>query len=759
MAWRWLLGCAAPQGAVDSCYRAFLTYARVISSLDFPRQTADCVRDCPPSCVRRPGFVPDPVVIGPNTKSFSVQCSVCWVGSEFGVSDDVDASVPHAEPLALMPRTKTRCRLTEEPTMADTIKKKEFTFAERVEVVQSLADHLEKATRYFQAGHAVSARPHLDLARHERARLGSLRSNAKEMMPTTEGEVAAMREVKHHTTRITALTEELGKWFGALPSMDPTADPDLEWMHEFIDRALPLSWDQELDLVVLVGTGAAKTASVFRERGYARVLVFAPKSAPVVKNIPAGVHVYESYERLDAFYKMIGQHAPSRVQVYSWGDLPAGFDITAMRSKLESDFREWAVRFGTMRNFGGQWVQQTLRNLHALVSAPSLGDMQVSFAGKPCVIICPGPSLEKNIEQVKALKGKAVLIAVNHALHTVKNAGLTPDFVVAADPAAGLRDHFGDLDLSEISGVVLGASVHESLYDLPSAKQYITYSANLSAEAWLADFGIELPRLANGGTVSQVAFSLGLHWGCDPVVLVGQDLAFTNGNTYASGTLGDDAKVEEGPDGKMKHPHNQTLLQPVKGWNGEEVFSSVQFDVYRAWYEQFMRTPPPTRIVNCTEGGAFIEGMEHLPLRDVAHGFTEEFEVADVLREALKDFAPARRAAQALPILNRRVQAYESIERIAKRCARQAEQAVQRPAAAAAWRQGDQEFRRAIQLGELLVYLNAEMHQLDSLMRNLRDSQAKVEASVKIYQRFSEAARTLRQECQHARDRIRAQLS
>ena len=56
------------------------------------------------------------------------------------------------------------------------------------------------------------------------------------------------------------------------------------------------------------------------------------------------------------------------------------------------------------------------------------------FVGKAAIIVCPGPSLSKNVELLKKIKGKALIICVLHALKDLQKRGISPDFVVHVDP-------------------------------------------------------------------------------------------------------------------------------------------------------------------------------------------------------------------------------------------------------------------------------------------------------------------------------------
>ena len=72
-------------------------------------------------------------------------------------------------------------------------------------------------------------------------------------------------------------------------------------------------------------------------------------------------------------------------------------------------------------------------NLVNYVSTPPLELLRDRFAGDPGVVIAAGPSLARNIDQLGALKGKAVLCAVQTALRPLTEHGIVPDFVTSLD--------------------------------------------------------------------------------------------------------------------------------------------------------------------------------------------------------------------------------------------------------------------------------------------------------------------------------------
>jgi len=72
-------------------------------------------------------------------------------------------------------------------------------------------------------------------------------------------------------------------------------------------------------------------------------------------------------------------------------------------------------------------------NLVSYLSTPPIDGLRDRFKNNPAVIIAAGPSLRKNIDQLAALKGKAVLCAVQTAIKPLMRHRIEPDFVTSLD--------------------------------------------------------------------------------------------------------------------------------------------------------------------------------------------------------------------------------------------------------------------------------------------------------------------------------------
>jgi hypothetical protein len=206
--------------------------------------------------------------------------------------------------------------------------------------------------------------------------------------------------------------------------------------------------------------------------------------------------------------------------------------------------------------------------------------------------------------------------------------------------------------------VVNAATVHPSLFDLPAAR-FLTLSSNSAIDDWIFD-GLGADATApGGGSVATSAFSLALKWRCDPIVFVGLDLSFTGGEYYVATSSDGNARAVVDDNGVMRVEGWSNGFHAMKatggpnaaperridlpGWHGGTVPSSFMFAMFHRWFVERMTSVTDTSVYNCTEGGAYIEGMTHVPLAQVAATLATPIDVASVLATAAADLDASRK--------------------------------------------------------------------------------------------------------------------
>lgn len=88
--------------------------------------------------------------------------------------------------------------------------------------------------------------------------------------------------------------------------------------------------------------------------------------------------------------------------------------------------------------------QHILYHMKNMISQRNIAQIKQAFsaypvADIPVIIVSAGPSLDKNVKELRKAQGKAFIIVVDAALRTVLQAGVQPDIVCTIDPESPER--------------------------------------------------------------------------------------------------------------------------------------------------------------------------------------------------------------------------------------------------------------------------------------------------------------------------------
>lgn len=412
------------------------------------------------------------------------------------------------------------------------------------------------------------------------------------------------------------------------------------------------SWNLETDVIVLAGAGATPTIDHLLACGHQRVIQYV--SAEHWAGGDSRVRSVRSTSELWA--ALLTLDPPPRGLTLR--RVPGGGISSELHQDIAKTLQELAVNRATFATKGDTWVRNSLRNMRFMVERPSIESLRGAFSKKPCVIVSAGPSLSKNIEGLRELQQRALIIAGNRSVAPLKQAGIAPDLVIVADPI-DLRYQLDGDRLEGAGALLLDLVVHAGMFDL-KAQRHFTYTS--VHEVMSSTFGAlgQGGLLNSGGSVATTSLSLALELGCDPVLFVGQDLAITGDKYYIETALDGATRVSvnngvgvfenwspelvhavqelQGGIADSRKPVQSFLS--VKGWDGQPVATSFQFNNYRRWLENKVGTlEKPVRVINCTEGGAYIQNMEHMTLAEAKAGLgSEPLDVGGTLDRALAAF-------------------------------------------------------------------------------------------------------------------------
>lgn len=279
--------------------------------------------------------------------------------------------------------------------------------------------------------------------------------------------------------------------------------------------------------------------------------------------------------------------------------------------------RDEAVKKGTSLSFQRVIPRNTLYNMKHTIRTRNIGQIREALEGYPledipAVVVCAGPSLDKNIQELKKIQGRALIIVVDAALRAVLRAGIHPDLVCTVDPNPPER-FFTDLDLRGLTWCCENASKPEIIQKYGERVYYFGYFEKGWNQTISEMLGYGFPVLPTGGSVSSIAFAMALYFGFRKIVFMGQDLAFTGGKSHTSGiegALGDNDKYIK-----------SRCLMEVEGIDGTMLQTDFQMWYYKQWFEKAIRDGGDRmRVIDATEGGAKIEGAENMKMSEVVAG-------------------------------------------------------------------------------------------------------------------------------------------
>lgn len=228
---------------------------------------------------------------------------------------------------------------------------------------------------------------------------------------------------------------------------------------------------------------------------------------------------------------------------------------------------------------GGKEAENLRKNIPRLRLAKGVNSLRGVAKGRGAFIVGAGPSLDRDVITLAAPHG-CVIISTDTALPVLLNAGVTPHFVVSADPQAQSLHHFtlaGRFDLP----LVLTPTACAQVVEKWTGPMYAGFVNTDSLPEDLKEMAGKLGGFKSGGTVSALALETAIIMQADPVILVGQDFGWPGGACYAQGTFSEQAGAS---------PITESGVIYEKNHFGERIATSVALHSYRRTFEWVIQT-------------------------------------------------------------------------------------------------------------------------------------------------------------------------
>lgn len=262
-----------------------------------------------------------------------------------------------------------------------------------------------------------------------------------------------------------------------------------------------------------------------------------------------------------------------------------------LKNTLAQEYMQYAVPF--FRNF--------YANLSELPKSKLGTDLFGQFEGMPAIICGAGPSLTNELPKLKALKTRALIFGGGSALNALVKGGVVPHFGAGIDPNAEQAERLKATQDIEVPFFYRLRIFPEALKLVKGQKLYIPGAGGYDVAEWFEQrASIDTLELDEGHNVVNFCTEIAVRMGCNPILYVGVDLAYTGGRLYAEG-------VEEAE--TVKEP--RIVRSDI---HGKPVETAWKWLAEAKWIAEYAENNPQIQFLNATGAGLGIPGVPNVPL-------------------------------------------------------------------------------------------------------------------------------------------------
>ena len=291
---------------------------------------------------------------------------------------------------------------------------------------------------------------------------------------------------------------------------------------------------------------------------------------------------------------------PASARIYSrhWEEI---------QEHILSLVRSYRANMATHFLFSHNWLHNFFANLPTSISDPGINKLFGCFHTQPAILVAAGPSLERNVDLLKNIKGKALIVAAGSAINPLRKHHIEPDLLVSMDPGEANYQHFANLITDNIPLVYPSTLYHRIVKDYRGPRFVINLNTH-PFDPWVFDrLNDNKGLVSSGPSVANSTLDILHKLGCNPIIFVGQDLAYTDDKSHAEGAI-HAHEVHVGQENKSRYRYTDSIA-------GTPILTDVPLLSMKHWFERYIAATKNdgTLYIDATEGGAKITGTKIMP--------------------------------------------------------------------------------------------------------------------------------------------------
>ncbi len=259
-------------------------------------------------------------------------------------------------------------------------------------------------------------------------------------------------------------------------------------------------------------------------------------------------------------------------------------------------------------------VTNVINNAFSLPDNYRGNDLYGKFNQIPAIICGAGPSLNKNIEQLKTLGTKSIIFAGSSALNALSARSIQPHFGIYLDAFERVYERYLGTTNFETPIFFSWRVFYRLVNALHSPRLHLNSTTNYPMIAWLEEqLGIGAGEIYEGLSVICLTTKLATFLGCNPIIYVGLDLAYTDNQRYTSG-------IRNGLLPRNEQEEKNATIEKKDIFN-HPITTNRHWIEESRWLGSFIKNQTGKTYINATEGGLGIAGVPNVSLKEVSCGY------------------------------------------------------------------------------------------------------------------------------------------
>lgn len=291
----------------------------------------------------------------------------------------------------------------------------------------------------------------------------------------------------------------------------------------------------------------------------------------------------------------------------------------ALKEKMTYDFAVKNALVDEYLRYGGAFFINFYQNMLSLPGSYLGNKTFGSFRKVPAIICGAGPSLSKQLALLPDMLDKALVFAGGSALNALNARGIQPHLGAGIDPNPAQFDRLSKNQAYEVPFYYRNRMYHDAFKMISGPKLYITGCGGYEVSDYFeSKLKIEYPFLDEGHNVINFCLQIAHQLGCDPIIFIGLDLAFTGMKSYAPG-IEENASFDPSTYDDVNEFDENPILR--KDIYGKPLYTLWKWVAESDWIGRFAKENPNVTILNATEGGLGFPDVPNRPFKEVCEEY------------------------------------------------------------------------------------------------------------------------------------------